>query len=186
MKNVSCPKILKPPVSAETGTSALGFSPRCRHLCFEAFEVFVAQAEPLCRWSQALYIYLMRTVRACMCLYYYNVDFRKTYGKALGLQNKIAGKKSPFALLRASMRYLLPKPGSRQHHPEDPGETICWRDWKSSLSCACRNPSLPLLPAPGFTLLKLRGNIATENARQHREQSDCECPPRLGAAKQLT
>lgn len=44
MKNASCPKILKPLVSAETSTSAPSFSPSCRHLCFEAFEVVVVQA----------------------------------------------------------------------------------------------------------------------------------------------
>lgn len=59
MKNALCPKRLKPLVSAETGTCALSFSPRCRHLCFEAFEVFVAQEESLLREHQLFYRYLM-------------------------------------------------------------------------------------------------------------------------------
>lgn len=43
-KNASCPKIPKALVSAESSIPAPRHSPRCRHLCFEAFEVAVAQA----------------------------------------------------------------------------------------------------------------------------------------------
>lgn len=107
MKNVSCPKILKPPVSAETGTSALSFSPRCRHLCFEAFEVFVAQAEALCRESQSFYIYLMCKVCVHMCLcvcvsitWIFRMPVERG-GRVLDLQNKPAGK--PTACLAESI-----------------------------------------------------------------------------------
>lgn len=179
-------------MSAENGTSALSFSPRCRHLCFEAFEVFVAQAEALCRESPSFYIYLMCKVcvRACVCVrvtWIFTMHLERC-GGVLDLQNKIA--RTPPACLAESSRkvpFAQAWVTSASSWKSDWTYLLTFRETGTvSLVVPIGHTCSPLSQHQDSLFYSLEEITLPRKHKNTGSKVAADARPRLGAAKQLT